>query len=569
MIFQELIISQIIIEKALLDADGEKPFLTTKKDRTNSTPNPDVAKWTIKYAKTEGNTDYYYLIHSSNKYLTWHDPMSIDGANATDRVRLHLQSTKDEDKALFYFTEGKIGDNGYNICLKGVICSKNTPGSLNPAKNNSDSEAGVNISGAGTVNVGGNIIQCGGLIGIYEQNDPTGVWYLEDVKCKTPVISYSSETGEVTITSATEGASIYYTTDGSTPTSSSTPYAPFDLTSSITTIKAIAVKDWMDDSDVATVTHVPNPTITLTIPDGGYTYDKTEKEPEVSLKNGETQISSSEYEVSYSNKINAGTATVTISDAEGGDYIVYGSTTFTIAPKGLTVTADAKSKGYGDTDPELTYTATELVEGDVLEGTLSRAEGENVGTYAISQGTLANSNYSINFTGADLTITPKSLGTGGAPAENITIDVDNDGNNYIVTVKQGENTLTQGTDYTWTGSGDEFEYTVTVTGTGNYSGTAQATYIAATPGYYALHQNGKGYLKVSGAGVNLGNDGTFQSGNLFDKGNCIWYMTPQGYLQNEYFYLNVANNKTLYLSVNPVTRWRLQEKIPLVRNTLR
>lgn len=542
------------------DPDGEKPFLTTKKDRTNSTPNPDVAKWTIKYAKTEDNTDYYYLIHSSNKYLTWHNQMTIGGgANATDRVRLHLQSTKDEDKALFYFTKGNKGDNDYNICLKGVNCSKSTPGSLNPAKDNRDSEAGVDIPGAGTVEVGGNTIQCGGLIGIYEQNDPTGVWYLEDVKCKTPVISYSSETGEVTITSATEGASIYYTTDGSTPTSSSTPYAPFDLTSSITIIKAIAVKDWMDDSDVATVTHVPNPTITLTIPDGGYTYDKTEKEPEVSLKNGETQISSSEYEVSYSNKINAGTATVTISDAEGGDYIVYGSTTFTIAPKGLTVTADAKSKGYGDTDPELTYTATELVEGDVLEGTLSRAEGENVGTYAISQGTLANSNYSINFTGADLTITPKSLGTGGAPAENITIDVDNDGNNYIVTVKQGENTLTQGTDYTWTGSGDEFEYTVTVTGTGNYSGTAQATYIAATPGYYALHQNGKGYLKVSGAGVNLGNDGTFQSGNLFDKGNCIWYMTPQGYLQNEYFYLNVANNKTLYLSVNPVTRWRSED----------
>lgn len=80
-----------------------------------------------------------------------------------------------------------------------------------------------------------------------------------------------------------------------------------------------------------------------------------------------------------------------------------------------------------------------------------------------------------------------------------------------------------------------------------------------TPGYYVLHQNGKGYLKVSGAGVNLGNDGTFQSGNLFDKGNCIWYMTSQGYLQNEYFYLNVANNKTLYLSVNPVTRWRSED----------
>ena len=80
-----------------------------------------------------------------------------------------------------------------------------------------------------------------------------------------------------------------------------------------------------------------------------------------------------------------------------------------------------------------------------------------------------------------------------------------------------------------------------------------------TPGYYVLHQSGKGYLKVSGVGVNLGNDDTFQSGNLFDKGNCIWYVTSDGYVQNEYFYLNVANNQTLYLSVDPVTKWRMED----------
>ena len=564
------------------DGDGEgkknQPFLTTHKpdDNTGKETKPiftePIAKWEIEFATTgDDGVDYYYikfLGSDGNEYYIVHNDQIV--ANNKGRVRVHLQTTKDEDedKNLFFITQGTLGDKkNLNLCPK-VGENVDTSGkrsSLNPAKANMDSYSGQTQSNPGSFKRNGidsNTIYCGGLVGYWTTDDKTGVWYLEDVKCKTPVITYSSETGKVTITSATEGATIHYTTDGSNPTSSSTSYndTPFDLTSSITTIKAIAVKSWTDNSDVATVTHVLNPTITLTIPDGGYTYDKTEKEPEVSLKDGETTISSSEYQVSYNDNINAGnTATVTISDAEGGEYIVYGSTTFTIAPKALTVTADAKSKGYGDTDPELTYTATELVEGDVLEGTLSRAEGENVGTYAISQGTLANSNYSINFTGADLTITPKSLGTGGAPAENITIDVDNDGNNYIVTVKQGEITLIQGTDYTWTGSGDEFEYTVTVTGIGNYSGTAQATYVAATPGYYVLHQNGKGYLKVSGAGVNLENDGTFQSGNLFDKGNCIWYMTPEGYLQNEYFYLNAANNNTLYLSVNPVTRWRSED----------
>jgi hypothetical protein len=35
---------------------------------------------------------------------------------------------------------------------------------------------------------------------------------------------------------------------------------------------------------------------------------------------------------------------------------------------------------------------------DVLSGSLDRAAGENTGTYAIGQGTVANSNYTITYT---------------------------------------------------------------------------------------------------------------------------------------------------------------------------
>lgn len=87
-----------------------------------------------------------------------------------------------------------------------------------------------------------------------------------------------------------------------------------------------------------------------------------------------------------------------------------------VTARPITVTADAKSKTFGDPDPALTFTVggNGLAAGDtiatVFSGALTRAAGESVAgsPYAITQGTLAaNSNYDITaFTGADLTITP-------------------------------------------------------------------------------------------------------------------------------------------------------------------
>ena len=57
-----------------------------------------------------------------------------------------------------------------------------------------------------------------------------------------PTITRTGNTVSIATTSA--GATIYYTTDGSTPTASSTPYTgSFDLTTSPTTVKAIAIRD--------------------------------------------------------------------------------------------------------------------------------------------------------------------------------------------------------------------------------------------------------------------------------------------------------------------------------------
>lgn len=59
--------------------------------------------------------------------------------------------------------------------------------------------------------------------------------------------------------------------------------------------------------------------------------------------------------------------------------------TVTVAPKEITVTPDNASKVYGESDKEFTYTPSGLVGEDTLSDiTLSRAEGDNVGTYEIT-----------------------------------------------------------------------------------------------------------------------------------------------------------------------------------------
>jgi YVTN family beta-propeller protein len=92
----------------------------------------------------------------------------------------------------------------------------------------------------------------------------------------------------------------------------------------------------------------------------------------------------------------------------GSNYALsYVGADFTIAPRAVTVTADAQTKIYGHTDPPLTYrvTAGSLKAGDAFSGNLVRLAGENVGAYAIQQGTLSlGGNYTLTFIGANLTI---------------------------------------------------------------------------------------------------------------------------------------------------------------------
>ncbi|MBR4176353.1 MAG: chitobiase/beta-hexosaminidase C-terminal domain-containing protein, partial [Bacteroidales bacterium] len=69
-------------------------------------------------------------------------------------------------------------------------------------------------------------------------------------RCQTPTFSFNNTNNQVTITTGTVGATIYYTTDGSEPTTSSTLYSGPFAQSTAATIKAIAVKDGSANSEV-------------------------------------------------------------------------------------------------------------------------------------------------------------------------------------------------------------------------------------------------------------------------------------------------------------------------------
>ena len=215
--------------------------------------------------------------------------------------------------------------------------------------------------------------------------------------------------------------------------------------------------------------------VALDIPTEGYTYDGTEKTPAVTVTIGGVTVDATEYTVSYADHVNAGTATVTVDDKPGGNYAFAPvSKTFEISKATVTVTAADQTKGYGDADPELTYTAAGLVGSDGISGTLDRTSGEDVGDHAILLGSLdAGSNYTFVLAGngAKLTITPKSL-----KDSNIEISITNYASCSIAVKQDG--VLIAGNNYTATKHATK-ENTVTITGTGNYVGEIDVTLVSA------------------------------------------------------------------------------------------
>lgn len=114
----------------------------------------------------------------------------------------------------------------------------------------------------------------------------------------------------------------------------------------------------------------------------------------------------------------------------------------TIEKRPLLVTPNDAAKTFGDADPVLTWTADGLVGSDSLLGKLERTKGENVGTYAITQGTLAASdNYALTFNEGLFTVKPKAITVKAKDATAVYGNADPEFK-YTVTGLMGEDKLT-------------------------------------------------------------------------------------------------------------------------------
>ncbi len=102
-----------------------------------------------------------------------------------------------------------------------------------------------------------------------------------------------------------------------------------------------ATKAWSIEPKAASVT------IEFSVPQGGFIYNGSAFTPAVTVKDGDTVIPASEYEVIYSSNLNAGTATITITDVSGGNYVVTGMTTFAIAKADPVITWPTGLVGMG------------------------------------------------------------------------------------------------------------------------------------------------------------------------------------------------------------------------------
>ena len=175
-----------------------------------------------------------------------------------------------------------------------------------------------------------------------------------DVAVKVAAPTFNPESGEVvagakvTISTTTEDATIYYTIDGTEPTTESTAYTePITITET-TTIKAIAVKEGMTNSTVATATYtIALPVATPTFTPAAGTYGSAQ-EVTISCETGGATIYYSydnEIWTEYTEALNINESKTVYAKAEKEGLVTsYANAAYTLQIPSITFVNDATPK---------------------------------------------------------------------------------------------------------------------------------------------------------------------------------------------------------------------------------
>ena len=389
---------------------NDKPFLTTYKWRDGV--NDNKVTWIIEKCPNSNYSNYYYFKQHIEgdryKYMLLNG--KIDGAGE-NRMRVHLEEHEENTNsptlnALFSISLASSPANAKSV----IITPKNTENEGGKVKylvvngGNANALTGQKGKDGGPGTTNEKYKWTLGIIGLY-YNDPNmdvnAPFYLE---IPAPAFNLNND-NKVEIT-AFGDADIYYTTNGSDPvvpaegellSAPTTKYTgPIDLINGQIMIKAIATNKDHHVISSSIATYVYNPDITWS--ETSFVYDGTEHVPTVtSVKVGENVVPEAEYSISCTNKINAGKATLTLTDAEENDYYVSGSTTFTIDQRTATLTWTDTSLPYNKTQQKPTATVGNLVTGDECTVTVTVPDGDGitVGEYTATATVLSNKNYEL------------------------------------------------------------------------------------------------------------------------------------------------------------------------------
>ena len=456
--------------------DNGQPFLTTYQCK-DGVYDASKAVWDVVKHPTETNC-YYIIQRKTGRYMVSNGKIGSDA----NRMRVHLEAVADAtalanlgDLALFeitshsdhidivpHSTEGRNGDTYKYL----VVNFKN----FNELKGSEGKPGGPN----GTYGT-----NTAGIIGLYNQEE-NHKWFFESAKCKTPVITFSNTTSTITIT-AGDGESIYYTTDGSNPDANSNVYSvPFELTEE-KVIKAISKKNYLIDSEIATLTveKLATPTIsfneetrdaTITAAEGVEIYYTT--------NNTDPTIEESAHAASPVVIPHALPSTKIHARAVKSGYINSDIATKTDIPvRVLTNPTIILAEDEFVYDGSAKEPAITVKDGDVVvsadEYEVTYSSNTNAGTASVTVSDKADGDYEVNGS-KTFTISPKTIGDGDTAAEGITVEMTEDGS--LSAVKDGSTTLVENTDYTQEAEEDGSDKIITITGMGNYTGGARGIY---------------------------------------------------------------------------------------------